>query len=269
MTGGIERTGTPGLVARGTGTARLVARSVGKARLAAAVGLAAAVHCAPALTVLPRLRTRLFPRLSGLGDPDRIALTFDDGPHPDSTPHFIEALDARGIRATFFLLGSMLAQSPGLGRDLVAAGHEVAVHGWGHRNLLLERPSTTYDELARAYELIAETTGTRPRFFRPPYGVLSMPALLAARRLDLTTVLWTRWGKEWTRSATLGSVRHRLCTGLTGGATVLLHDSDCAFVSGSWRFSLEALPPLLDHCAERGLRVGPLNEHWLGAGSCW
>jgi peptidoglycan/xylan/chitin deacetylase (PgdA/CDA1 family) len=237
------------------------------------MGVAAAVHCAPALTALPRVRTRLFPRLAGLGDPDRVALTFDDGPHPDSTPHFVEALRARGVRATFFLLGSMLARTPELGRELVDAGHEVAVHGWGHRNLLLEGPGATYDELARAAEFIAGTTGSRPRFFRPPYGVLSLPALLAARRLELTPVLWSRWGKEWSRSATLGSVRETLTAGLTGGATVLLHDSDCAFASGSgsgsWRFSLAALPVLLDHCADRGLRVGPLREHWRGVPSCW
>jgi peptidoglycan/xylan/chitin deacetylase (PgdA/CDA1 family) len=244
-------------------------RRVGTARLAAAMGVAAALHCAPAVTALPRLRTRLFPRLSGLGDPDSVALTFDDGPHPASTPHFVEALAAHRVRATFFLLGSMLARNPELGRELVAAGHEVAVHGWGHRNLLLERPRATYDELARAYTLIAETTGTRPRFFRPPYGVLSMPALLAARRLELTPVLWTRWGKEWSRSATLRSVRDTLTAGLTGGATVLLHDCDTAFAAGSWRFSLAALPLLFDTCAARGLRVGPLSEHWCGAASCW
>ncbi|BCB78231.1 polysaccharide deacetylase family protein [Phytohabitans flavus] len=245
-----------------------VSGRIGAARLAAAAGLAAVAHCAPALTALTRLRISLFPRLAGLGDPDHVALTFDDGPHPASTPHFLEALGTRGVRATFFLLGSMLERRPELGRDLVAAGHEVAVHGWAHRNLLLERPAATYYELARAQTLIAETTGTRPRFFRPPHGILSLPALLAARKLELTPVLWTRWGKEWTRSATPGSVCDTLTVGLTGGATVLLHDSGCTFVSGSWRFGLAALPRLLDHCAERGLQVGPLGEHWRGVASC-
>lgn len=228
---------------------------------AAAVTVVAAAQMVPALTGLGRIRLPFFPRLAGLGDPHRVALTFDDGPDPASTPQFLDALAARGVRATFFLLGSMLAKAPSLGRDLVAAGHEVAVHGWAHRNLLLRGPSATHDDLIRARALVAETTGQVPRFFRPPYGLLSAAALLAARRLDLTPVLWTCWGRDWTASATAGSVFDTVRAGLTGGGTVLLHDSDCTSAPGAWRSSLAALPHLIDECAARGLQVGPLAEH--------
>jgi peptidoglycan/xylan/chitin deacetylase (PgdA/CDA1 family) len=232
--------------------------------LVAALG-AATAQGAPALTVLPRLRVRLFPRLAGLGDPDRVALTFDDGPNPASTPRFLDALAAGGVRATFFVLGSMLAQAPGLGRDLVAAGHEVAVHGWAHRNLLLRSPASTYDDLARTRALIADVTGLVPRFFRPPYGVLSASALLAARRLDLMPVLWTCWGRDWTRSATPQTVLDTVRSGLGGGGTVLLHDSDGSPAPYAWQSTLAALPRLLEDCAQRGLRVGPLSEHGFRA----
>ncbi len=235
----------------------------GTTTVVAALGVAAAAYGVPALTALPRVRTRLLPRLSGVGEPDRVALTFDDGPSPASTPRFVDVLAGRGVRATFFLLGSVLARAPGLGRDLVAAGHEVAVHGWAHRNLLLRSPSGTYDDLARARALVADTTGLVPRFFRPPYGVFSTSSLLAARRLNLTPVLWTCWGKDWSRSATPRSVLASVTTGLSGGATVLLHDADSAGAFG-WRSTLAALPRLLDHCAQHGLRVGPLSEH-----GCW
>jgi peptidoglycan/xylan/chitin deacetylase (PgdA/CDA1 family) len=226
-----------------------------------ALGTAAAAQVAPALTALRRLRIRVFPRLAGVGDPDHVALTFDDGPDPGTTPQFLDILATRGIRATFFTLGAMLERAPGLGRDLVAAGHEVAVHGWTHRNLLLRGPTSIYDDLARSQALIAETTGLVPRFFRPPYGVLSTSALLAARRLDLTPVLWTCWGKEWARSATPRSILDTLRGGLTGGGTVLLHDSGCALAPRAWTSALVALPGLLDECAQRGLRVGSLSEH--------
>jgi peptidoglycan-N-acetylglucosamine deacetylase len=228
---------------------------------AAGAVCAAAAHAAPAATALLRLRMRLFPRLAGLGDPNRVALTFDDGPNPVSTPRFLDLLSNRGVYATFFLLGAMLTRAPGLGRDLVAAGHEVAVHGWEHRNLLLRGPIATYDELARTRGLIAETTGRIPRFFRPPYGVLTGSALVAARRLDLKPVLWTCWGRDWMPSATPQFVLDTLRSRLTGGGTVLLHDSDCAAPAGAWRSTLGALPRLLDDCAQRGLRVGPLSGH--------
>jgi len=228
---------------------------------ATTVGAALAAQVAPALTVLPGVRLRFFPRLSGRGAPGHVALTFDDGPDPASTPLFVETLAAHRTRATFFLLGSMLARSPELGLDLAAAGHEVAVHGWTHQNLLLRGPHATYRDLARTRELIGAVTGRTPRFFRPPYGVFSAAALMAARRLELTPVLWTCWGRDWTRSATRASVLDTLRGGLAGGGTVLLHDSDCTSAPGAWRASLAALPQLLEECLRRGWRVGPLGEH--------
>jgi peptidoglycan/xylan/chitin deacetylase (PgdA/CDA1 family) len=228
---------------------------------AAALGAALVAHAAPALTVLPGIRLRFFPRLSGRGVPGHVALTFDDGPDPVSTPHFLETLAAYRIRATFFLLGSMLVRAPELGLELVAAGHEVAVHGWSHRNLLLVGPRATYRELARTRELVQAVTGRPPRFFRPPYGVLTAAALATARRLGLTPVLWTCWGRDWTRTATASSVLATVRSGLNAGGTVLLHDSDCTSAPGSWRTSLAALPHLLDECLGRGWRVGPLGEH--------
>ncbi|WP_250281624.1 MULTISPECIES: polysaccharide deacetylase family protein [unclassified Frankia] len=228
---------------------------------AAATGTVAAVHALPALTSVPGLRRRLVPGLAGVGDPGHVALTFDDGPDPTSTPRFLEALAAHEVRATFFLLGSMLVRAPELGRDLVQAGHEVAVHGWEHRYFVLRGPTATYDDLARARDLVGDVTGQTPAFFRPPYGVLSTAVLRAARRLRLRPVLWTAWGKDWSSRATPRSVLDTVRRDLVGGGTVLLHDSDCTSAPGAWRSALGALPALLDECAGRGLRVGPLREH--------
>lgn len=230
-------------------------------RALAAVGLAAATQVTPALTALPGVRARLFPRLSGIGEANRVALTFDDGPDPSSTPRFLDFLATRGVRATFFVLGSMLVNSPDLGRDVVEAGHEIGVHGWTHDNLLLRGPRATYRDLAAARALVADATGRPPRFFRPPYGVLTASAVFAARQLDLTPVLWTCWGKDWLASATSQSIVEEIRSGLSGGGTILLHDSDCMSTPGTWRSSLAALPELLDECARRGFTVGPLCEH--------
>ena len=87
-----------------------------------------------------RVRDRL-PRLNGDGRPDHVALTFDDGPDPASTPAFLDLLDELGVRATFFVLGSMVERAPALARELAGRGHEVGVHGWDHRSLALRGPS--------------------------------------------------------------------------------------------------------------------------------
>lgn len=228
---------------------------------AAAAAGAAVLQAGPGITALRPVRMALFPGLAGCGAADHVALTFDDGPDPAVTPQVLDLLADRGMRATFFMLGSMVARSPGLAAEVAAAGHEVAVHGWQHRYLPLRGPRATRDDLASARDVVAAATGTVPRLFRPPYGVLSTAALVAARRLRLVPVLWTAWGREWAAGASAGSVYATLRAGLAGGGTVLLHDSDCTSPAGSWRAGLGALPMLLEECTRRGLRVGPVREH--------
>ena len=243
-------------------------------RLASAAVVAAglaAMQAGPGVTAIGAVRRRFLPRLAGHGLADHVALTFDDGPDPETTPLFLEALEAHGLHATFFMVGSCVRRSPELAAKVAAAGHEIGVHGWEHRYLPLRGPRATYRDLARARDVIAEATGTVPWLFRPPYGVLSSPAILAARRLELTCVLWTSWGREWTRGATADSVYTTLATGLNGGATVLLHDSDHTSPPGSAMAALGALPLLLDECARTNLRVGPLSGHgswWIRPAKC-
>jgi peptidoglycan/xylan/chitin deacetylase (PgdA/CDA1 family) len=240
-------------------------RAFARAAAAAAGGLAA-LNAVPALTSiqpLEPLRTRLLPRLAGVGDSDHVALTFDDGPDAFSTPRFLDALDKAGVKATFFLLGFMLEKDPGLAREIVARGHEVGVHGWLHRPMLLRGPLTTRDDLTRARDLIAGTTGRLPRHYRPPYGIATASALCAARDLGMRPVLWTSWGQDWRAAATPDSVFDTVTGNLRGGGTILLHDCDCTSAPAAWRSALGALPRLVEHCRDRGWRLGPIAEHGL------
>ncbi|WP_432994705.1 polysaccharide deacetylase family protein [Dactylosporangium sp. CA-233914] len=224
-----------------------------------AVELAATL--APPLTAIMPLRRAFMPGLAGVGRAGHVALTFDDGPDRRSTPSILRILDEYGVRATFFLLGSMLDADPQLGRELVDKGHEVAVHGWHHRCLLRRGPVATDHDIARARRLVAAVTGRDPRWYRPPYGVFTLAALRTCRRLSLTPVLWTAWGRDWEAGATPDSIVRTVTRRLSGGGTVLLHDTDITSAPGSWRRTADALPVLLDWARQRGLSVGPLAEH--------
>jgi peptidoglycan-N-acetylglucosamine deacetylase len=220
----------------------------------------AGLHAGPAATWLPVVR-RAFPRLAGVGAADHVALTFDDGPDPRSTPLFLAELRRLGCSATFFLLGEMLDRHPDVGRRIAADGHEIAVHGRWYDNDLTVRPGRTAAGIRRTAHLVEAVTGARPAWYRPPYGVLSAEGVVAARRCGLRPVLWSAWGRDWTRSADPRSVLAALAPDLRGGATVLLHDSDHTSAPGSWRSALGALPQLLDRCGTARLRVGALREH--------
>jgi len=241
-------------------------------RLAATVALGAATAQAlPMITSARPLRSALWPEFSGralgarTGRTRHVALTFDDGPDPASTPLFLEVLAKTGTKATFFLLGSMLERAPELGRRIVDEGHEVAVHGWAHRAHIARSPQGTFRDLAKARDLVAAVTGATPHFYRPPYGVTTAMTLAASRRLGMRPVLWTAWGRDWTAKATPDSVFRTVIGTLRGGGTILLHDSDCTAAPESWRSTLGALPNLLEHCAAKGWPVGPLREHGLRA----
>jgi peptidoglycan/xylan/chitin deacetylase (PgdA/CDA1 family) len=227
--------------------------------------LLAAAHAAPALTGIAPLRRAVWPALSGKGWPDHVALTFDDGPDPASTPQFLDLLARRKVKATFFLLGQMLIGAPDVARRIVDEGHEVAIHGWTHRNHLRVPPQQVHDELERTAGLIRDVTGTTPTYHRPPYGVMTAGDVAAGRRLALTPVLWTTWGRDWEARATPERVLRTLTPQLRGGGTVLLHDSDCTSAPGSWRNTLGALDGLIDLVEDAGHTMGPLREHGLAA----
>ena len=107
--------------------------AIGVAGSMALVGLAQVL---PAASGVRRGRIRWAPSLAGVGAPGHVALTFDDGPDPGSTPAFLDALDELGWRATFFMLGRMAAAHPDLAAEVARRGHEIAVHGYLHSNHL-------------------------------------------------------------------------------------------------------------------------------------
>ncbi|WP_328291703.1 polysaccharide deacetylase family protein [Kineococcus sp. NBC_00420] len=225
---------------------------------ATALGVLGA-YAAPALSARGPLR-RATPALTGRGRPGGIALTFDDGPDPEGTPAVLTALAALGWKATFFMLGRQVRRYPQVARSVVTEGHEVAIHGDEHRNHLTRSPAWIHRDLARACGEVRAVTGTSPRWFRPPYGVLSAGSLHAAATFGLTPVLWTSWGRDW-EVTTAPRILQIITRDLADRGTVLLHDSDCTSTAGSWRATAETLPLLGLELARRELEVRTLSEH--------
>jgi len=219
-----------------------------KGRLLAAGALAA--WCAPAAApVVPFLAAPFGIRLrrpSGRG----IALTFDDGPHPQGTPAVLEILARADARATFFLVGEQVARRPALAAEIAAAGHEVAIHGYRHTLLLRRTPGELAEDLDRAVAVIGEATGAAPNVYRPPYGVFSAAGLALARRRGWTPFLWSKWGRDWTRRATPEGIAALATRDLSAGDVVLLHDADYYSAEGSWTRTVGALPAVVYAAAE-------------------
>lgn len=182
-----------------------------------------------------------------------VLLTFDDGPHPDGTPAVLRLLDEAAVKAVFFLVGEQVRRWPSLAADITAAGHTIGIHGFRHQSRRQWTARLLRDDLDRARVTIHDATGTTPRLYRPPHGLLTLAGLREIRTQGLDPLLWTRWGRDWERRATIESITCRLTHGARAGDILLLHDADHYASSGSWKTTVAALPPILDELARRGL----------------
>jgi len=187
---------------------------------------------------------------------DGVALTFDDGPHPEGTPAVLDLLEAAGATATFFMVGERVLAAPAVAADVAARGHAIAIHGHRHRNLLRLPPHVLARDLDTARDVIADATGAVPTLHRPPYGIYSWPALRAVRARGWTPLLWSRWGHDWRAWTTPGKIASEVTRRLEPGDVLLLHDADDYSAPGSWRRTVAALPHVLEAIAAAGLRTG-------------
>ncbi|WP_197503407.1 polysaccharide deacetylase family protein [Mycobacterium sp. E740] len=222
--------------------------------------MSALAFALPFITAFPQVH-RWMPRLAGRGRPGHVALTFDDGPDPCGTPEILDILARLEVKATFFMLGEQVAKHPDVAQRVVAEGHEIALHGWDHRNSLLVPPRRLRASLVRASDEIAAATGVRPVWYRPPYGIPTGATFWASRSLGLMPVLWDACGRDWREDATAEEVVRDVMRDARDGSTVLLHDSDYQAAPGSWKVTAAALEPLVVRLRELDLTVGPLRNH--------
>ncbi|MGN6380535.1 MAG: polysaccharide deacetylase family protein [Gaiellales bacterium] len=219
-----------------------------------------ATHPFPAVSSISRWPRAALGIEDQVAEPGAVALTFDDGPHPEGTPAVLELLAAAGVRATFFLVGEQAERYPGLCARIAAEGHTVGLHCHRHRLLLRLSPSAVADDLARAHAAIIEAASVEPRLYRPPYGVFTAASLALARRYGWRPVHWRRWGRDWEARAMPTRIAARLTDRVQPCDVLLLHDADHYAAPGSWRNTVAALPLVLSALARSGLRPIPIDD---------
>lgn len=206
----------------------------------------------PGLRIYADLITRLPPGQK------RIALTFDDGPHPETTRAVLRLLEARGAKATFFVVGRKAERYPEVLREIVAAGHALGLHGYRHDRLYSLRSSRyVVADIERSRDAVEAVCGLRPRLFRPPIGFVSHLTAIAVERAEVTLSGWSVRALDGVRGATAEGVAARVLPRIEDGAIVMLHDA--AEREDYSPVSIEVLPRLLDRIAELGLEAVPLE----------
>ena len=183
----------------------------------------------------------------------KIALTFDDGPHPRFTKQILQVLAQYGVRATFFVIGENAALYPDVLREEIAAGHSIGSHTYSHRRVAEMSEYELRAEMEKTRELLLRF-GVRASLFRPPEGVCDDKVERLSRAFDCDIILWSidtgDWrlpGKETIVSAVLDNVR--------GGEIVLMHD----YVSGRSN-TVQALARMIPELLRRGYEFVTVDE---------
>ncbi len=173
-------------------------------------------------------RSEMFADVIERGEPGRsmVGLTFDDGPDPTTTPMVLRALSDRGYRATFFVIGRKAEQYPELISAIVAAGHELGVHGYAHDRLTAWRtPLRIAEDIRKAQDVLLGLTGQRVFWYRPPVGHVSPRTAAAVRKADVELVAWSIRCLDGLKRSNPARVANCVRRKLHDGAIIMLHDA--------------------------------------------
>jgi peptidoglycan/xylan/chitin deacetylase (PgdA/CDA1 family) len=183
---------------------------------------------------------------------NHVAMTFDDGPHPQNTPRLLDILRARNIKATFYVIGRSVELYPQIVRRTVAEGHEIGNHSHTHRLLTKLSDSEISLDLSRCKDAIARAAGVQPRTMRPPYGGLfQRQREMVHNEFGYPTILWSVDPLDWKRPGP-SVVTSRILQGTTSGSIILSHDLHAPTV--------DAMPATLDGLLRRGFTFVTVSQ---------
>lgn len=181
-----------------------------------------------------------------------VAMTFDDGPHPQNTPRLLDMLRARNIKATFYVIGRSVDLYPQVLRRTVAEGHEIGNHTYTHRLLSKLSDAEVRKEMSRCAASVESAAGVRMRTMRPPYGgLLQHQREMVFSEFGYPTILWAVDPLDWKRPGA-SVVASRILTGTTPGAIILAHDLHAQTV--------DAMPATLDGLLRKGYQFVTVSQ---------
>lgn len=194
---------------------------------------------------------RLYPDIvlrTGEGPGKRVALTFDDGPDKVYTPLVLDILKQKGVKATFFLIGSRVEENPEIGKRIADEGHLIGNHGYSHAQLKEAGPALE-KEISRMEAVLAPLGLSGNGLFRPAYGAANPSLVVQASNLGYKIAMWSVDSLDW-RGLSRSEVRKNIENYVSPGAVVLQHSAGGPGedLSGS----VEALPDIIDNLKAKG-----------------
>ncbi|NJK99166.1 MAG: polysaccharide deacetylase family protein [Spirulinaceae cyanobacterium SM2_1_0] len=222
------------------------------ARLAAEIAAAAAREQQARFTVPPHFQGKTITHVDLAGDRKVIALTFDDGPWPESTNAILYILRKHDVRATFFLLGRNIRNFPERARQVAEHGHAIANHSWSHP-YHQQTPASAAGQIDNTDIWIEQATGVRSQLFRPPGGYLHNGMAAYAAGKGQVVVMWSGDSKDYYASS--AKIASNVINTARPGGIVLLHDG-----GGDRDRTINALPQIITTLRQQGYEFVTVPE---------
>ncbi|GGB85463.1 polysaccharide deacetylase family protein [Dyadobacter sediminis] len=198
------------------------------------------------------IQTNYFLRSINYGKRNAIALTFDDGPDPDTTPKILQILKEKDIKAAFFVIGKKAEKYPELLRQMDKEGHIVANHTFNHHYFTAFFSTQKLKaELLKCNAVIADILGKKPLFFRPPFGVTNPRYATALKELGLNSIGWSLRSLD-TKAENKYQIINKIISEVETGHIILLHDNRSV--------TADSLEDVIEHCRQKGIRIESLSK---------
>jgi peptidoglycan/xylan/chitin deacetylase (PgdA/CDA1 family) len=163
---------------------------------------------------------------SGCTHSKEIALTFDDGPHPEYTPQLLDVLDHYQVSASFFWLGVCVNRAPTVAREVYQRGHWIGLHGYDHRSFARLNSNDLKLSLELTQEAIATSCNLEPKYVRdvrPPNGLFTPRTIDLLHKWNYRPVMWSVVPEDWVRPG-ISVVSQRIIRQVHNGSLIVLHD---------------------------------------------
>jgi peptidoglycan/xylan/chitin deacetylase (PgdA/CDA1 family) len=181
-----------------------------------------------------------------------IAMTFDDGPSPETTPRLLDILKQRNIKATFFMIGQNAERNPAIVKRILAEGHEIGNHSWTHPQLSKLPDDRVTEEINKTQNAIKDASGYAPVLMRPPYGAITARQKeWIEKQFGLSVIIWSVDPFDWKRPGA-SVIEQRILAGARPGAIVLSHDIH--------KQTVDAMPATLDALAAKGFKFVTVSQ---------
>ena len=181
-----------------------------------------------------------------------IAMTFDDGPSPETTPRLLDILKQRNIKATFFMIGQNAERNPEIVKRILADGHEIGNHSWTHPQLAKLPDDRVTEEITKTQNAITNASGYTPKLLRPPYGsITGRQKEWIENQFGLSVILWSVDPFDWKRPGA-SVIQQRILAGARPGAIILSHDIH--------KQTVDSMPATLDALAAKGFKFVTVSQ---------